>query len=140
MPRKRTLTLGKVGLPENADDSLIVREAYKRKCIIVTANGEHFVPEMLDFMRIRKKKQCYDLNGLIVLPSGYEHQKRLLENAEDRLQEVGKKLTWADVWAKDYYVRIKKSGIHEIKPFPPCFYCNKIKVRRSPHRVRIHEA
>ena len=114
LPRKRTLTLERVELPEDADDSEIVQEVYDRKCIIVTANGEHFVRKMLLFMRVQKKKQCYDLNGLIVLPSGYEHQKRLLEDAEARLRFGGKKLTWSDVWAKDYYVRIRKSGVHEV--------------------------
>jgi len=70
LPRKRTLTLSDAGLPEGADDSLIVQEAYERRCIIVSANGEHFVSAMRRFMRVQKKKQCYDLNGLIVLPSG----------------------------------------------------------------------
>ena len=114
LPRKRTLTLDDVGLPENAPDSRIVEEACERKCIIVTGNREHFASEMILFMRVQKKKQCYDLNGLVVLPNGYEHQKRLLLDAEDPLHFGDRKLTWRDVWDKDYLVRLRKSGLHEI--------------------------
>jgi hypothetical protein len=128
LPRKRTLTLDDVGLPENATDPQIVEAAYERRCIIVTANREHFVAEMERFMRVQKRKQCYDLSGLIVLPSGYEHQKRLWADAEDRLHFGGRKLTWHDIWYKDYLVRLRKSGVHEIKPFPPCRYCREQSV------------
>jgi hypothetical protein len=130
LPHKRTLTLSDVGLPEDAADSQIVEEAHRRQCIIVTGNGQHFPDEMLRFMRVQKRKQCYDLKGLIVLPSGYEHQKRLLENAEDRLRYGGQKLTWREVWDKDFYVRLRKSGLHEVWRFPPCRYCTQETERR----------
>jgi len=129
LPQKRTLTLSAVGLSEEASDSLIVQEAYERRCIIVTANGEHFKAAMLRFMRVQKRKQCYDLNGLIVLPSGYEHQKRLLQDAQDRLRFGGRRLAWRDVWERDFYVRLKKSGLHEVWRFPPCRYCTEQTVR-----------
>src|SRR5438128_10832825 len=37
--------------------------------MIVRANGEHFVSPMRRFMRVQKKKHCYDLSVLIGLPS-----------------------------------------------------------------------
>jgi hypothetical protein len=129
LPHKRTLTLDDVGLPEEATDSQIVEEAYERRCTIVTGNAGHFKAEMLRFMRVQKQKQCYDLNGLLVLPSGYEHQKRLLEDAEDRLRFGGRKLTWRDIWEMDFYVRLKKSGLHEVWRFPRCRYCTERTVR-----------
>jgi len=130
LPHKRTLTLSDVGLPEEATDSQIVQEAYENRCIIVTGNGDHFKAAMLRFMRVQKKKQCYDLNGLVVLPTGHAHQKRLLEDAEDRLRDGGRKLAWREVWDEDFYVRLKKSGLHEVWRFPPCHYCTQETERR----------
>ncbi len=65
------------------------------------------------------------------MPSGYEHQSRLLEDAEERLRFGDRQLTWRDVWQKDYFVRLRKSGVHEVKRFRPCFYCEQMAVRRQ---------
>jgi hypothetical protein len=80
-PRKRTKTLADVGLSERARDSEIVGEVWDRNLTIVTGNGDDFVREINIFQGRTTRAICHDLYGLIVLPNGYEHQKRLLQGA-----------------------------------------------------------
>src|SRR5437016_6263029 len=83
-PRKRTKTLADVGLSERARDSEIVREAWERDLTIVTGNGDDFVREINAFQGRTTRADCRELYGLVVLPNGYEHQKRLLQGLEDK--------------------------------------------------------
>jgi hypothetical protein len=58
-----------------AKDSEIVKAAWDRRLIIVTANGDDFKTEILAFQARTERNNCRELFGLIVLPSGYELQK-----------------------------------------------------------------
>jgi len=40
--------------------------------------------------------------GLVILPNGYENQKRLLQNVGDKLRLGTEKLTWWDVADKNF--------------------------------------
>lgn len=130
-PRKRTKTLADVGLPQNASDAQIVREAWNRQLTIVTGNGDDFVKEINRFLAQTKKASdgCHEVCGLVVLPNGYERQRRLLQNVEATLRLDNKKLSWAQVADQNCYVRVKRSGGTELKRFPRCFYCLKNEMK-----------
>jgi hydroxypyruvate isomerase len=127
-PKKRTKTLAGVGLSENARDSEIVRKAWERGLTIVTGNGDDFVREINAFQSRTKRNDCHELHGLVVLPNGYEHQKRLLQDLQDNLRLGSEILTWADVAQKNCLVRVKKNGKPEVRRFQRCFYCQKLEL------------
>jgi hypothetical protein len=126
-PPKRTRTTLEMGLAEAAPDAAIVELACERRRIIVTGNGDDFIAEILKFQKTTEKKECHDLSGLVILPNGFESQKRALRDIEKRLRFGGRKITWADVWNKNYCVRILKNGNAEITTFPKCLYCRKLE-------------
>src|SRR5271157_827678 len=64
-PRKRTLTTTDVGLSENARDAEIVRKAWEKECIIVTAKGEEFKREILKFQGQTQIKDCRELRACL---------------------------------------------------------------------------
>jgi len=66
----------------------------------------------------------------VILPNGFEVQRRIVPGIEDKLRFGGKRLSWADVWYKNYCVRILKSGRAEITTFPKCLYCQKLEEGR----------
>ena len=129
-PEKRRCTLAKAGLREDASDREIVEKAWKLNLTIVTSNGDHFVREVMKFLKQTKRKDYHELCGLVVLPNGYEYQKRLLQGVEKKLRLGSEKLTWADVASKDCFVRVKKNGNLEVKRFPRCFYCLKQELKQ----------
>jgi len=124
-PRKRTKTLADVGLSEKAMDSEIVKEAWERRLTIVTGNGDDFVREIGVFQSQTKRKNCHELHGLVVLPNGFENQRRLLQGLADKLRLGSEVLTWADIAEKNCLVKVKRSGKPEVKRFKRCFYCQK---------------
>lgn len=126
-PRKRTRTTLQVGLAENASDAKIVELACDRQWIIVTGNGDHFIEEILKYQKKIERKICHDLSGLVILPNGYEIQKRVVPGAEAKLRFGGKKITWSDVWYRNYCVRILKDGSAAVTTFPKCLYCRKLQ-------------
>ncbi len=126
-PRKRTHTTVEMGLPEDATDERIVELAWERQLIIVTGNGDEFVAKILKFQSKTQKLVCHDLSGLIVLSSGFELQKRLLIVASDRLRFGGTRITWADVWNKNYCVKLRRNSNPEVTRFPQCLYCRKLQ-------------
>jgi len=126
-PHKRTHTTAQMGLADNASDEAIVKLAWERQSTIVTGNGDDFIKEMLRFQRRTAKRDCHDLFGLIILPNGFEIQKRALAGIQGRLRFGGKRITWADVWTKNYCVRIPKSGNPTISTLPRCLYCLKLQ-------------
>ena len=127
-PRKRTNTLADVGLSERARDSEIIREAWERGLTVVTCNGDDFVREINAFQSRTTRTNCHELSGLVVLPNGYEHQKRLLQDLQDNLRLGSEILTWADVAQKNCLVRVKKNGKPEVRRFKRCFYCQKLEL------------
>jgi hypothetical protein len=96
-PKKRTKTLADIGLSESAADSRIVREAWQRGLTIITCNGDDFVKHIQRSLSQTKRAECHEMYGLVVLPNGYELQKRLLRDIETRLRLGREKITWADV-------------------------------------------
>jgi hypothetical protein len=124
-PAKRRWTMEQVGLPQNATDAEIVRKASDLGLTIVTANGDDFVKEFEKFLRQAKQTECHDMSGLVILPNGYENQRRSLKGIEKKLRLDGHKISWAVVADKDCWVRVKKEGSPEVDRFPRCFYCQK---------------
>jgi hypothetical protein len=124
-PAKRTRTLTDIGLPQNAPDFEIVRAAWERRLTIITGNGDHFVKEIQKFLAQTKRDECHEMYGLVILPSGYERQKRLLQNVESKLRLGNEKLTWADIANKNCCVRVTRLGSAEVRRFPRCFFCQK---------------
>jgi hypothetical protein len=131
-PKRRTKTIADVGLPQNATDAQIVREAWDRQLTIVTGNGDDFVKEINRFLAQTKKASdgCHEVFGLVVLPNGYERQRRILQNVEATLKLGNEKVTWADVATRNCYVRVKRTGGTELKRFPRCFYCAKNEMKK----------
>lgn len=129
-PRKRTRTTLQMGLREDATDAEIVEVACDRQRIIVTGNGDDFVTEILEYQRRTERKICHDLSGLVILPNGFEVQRRIVPGIEDKLRFSGQRVSWSDVWYKNYCVRILKSGSAEITTFPKCLYCQKLQEGR----------
>ncbi|HEX7360692.1 MAG TPA: hypothetical protein VF283_09385, partial [Bryobacteraceae bacterium] len=78
-PKKRTKTIADIGLSQNASDAEIVRAAWERQLTMVTGNGDHFVKEINEFIAQTKKASdgCHELFGLVVLPNGFERQRRI---------------------------------------------------------------
>ena len=98
-PKKRTKTIADIGLPQNATDTEIVKAAWERQLTIVTGNGDDFVREITRFLAQTKKAfdGCHEVFGLIVLPNGYERQRRILQNIEQTLRLGKEAITWTDV-------------------------------------------
>jgi hypothetical protein len=126
-PRKRTRITTEMGLAKDAPDEAVVKMAWERQWTIVTGNGDDFIEEFLRFQRKVEKKTCHDLSGLIILPNGFEVQKRVMTGIENKLRFGGKQITWADVWSKNYCVRLKKDSQPVITTFPKCLYCRKLQ-------------
>lgn len=124
-PKKRVVHLADAGLPETAADRRIVEVACRNEWIIVTANGDDFLREIIKYLAQTKWKDCHDVRGLVIVPNQYQVQKRALRNIADRLRFSGKPISWAEVWNRSYCVRIKAVGLPEVRPLPRCFYCAK---------------
>ena len=124
-PNSRVLTLADVGLPENARDSEIVRIACNRQCIIVTCNGDDFVKEFNSYLEQTKRSDCHDMFGLVILPNGFEIQKRVVPKLKDKLRMDGARISWRDVWEKDCCVKVSKGGSVAVSRFSRCHYCKK---------------
>jgi hypothetical protein len=124
-PVKRRLALSDLQLPNDASDAQIVEAAQGRRLIIVTANGDDFIREILKFQRLKDREVCRELSGLVVLPGHYETQKQAVGRAEGRLRWGGRKIGWFDVWDKNLCVRLTTQGAPSITRFPVCFYCEK---------------
>jgi hypothetical protein len=128
-PKKRTKTLADIGLSESAADYRIVQEAWRRGLTIITGNGDDFVKQIQRFLSQTKRAECHEMYGLVVLPNGYELQKRLLRDIEAGLRLGREKITWADVANRNCYVRVKRSGGAEVRRFARCSYCLKNEMK-----------
>jgi hypothetical protein len=128
-PKKRTKTLADIGLLESAADSRIVREAWERGLTIITGNGDDFVKHIHKFLSQTKRAECHEMFGLVVLPNGYELQKRLLRDIETKLRLGREKITWADIANRNCYVLVKRNGGTEVRRFPRCSYCLKNEMK-----------
>jgi hypothetical protein len=126
-PAKRTKTMEDVGLPPDAPDSELVFEAWNRKLILVTGNGKDFKREIEHFLRGTKRKLCHEVYGLLVLPNGYERQKRFVRTIESKLRLGKDRLTWADVFDRNLHVQVDRSGAVSVREFPRCAYCLKLQ-------------
>ncbi len=139
LPASRVVTLAKVGLPATASDDEIIEAACENRCIIVTANGRDFVPKALAYIRQssrRSKGRCHDLNGLVVLPSGLEAQRRLLREGPRRMWYDDRPVTWLDVSGRSYYVRFKKLGRADVSPLPRCRVCERNEIGRRNRKKK----
>jgi len=103
-PAKRARTIAQVDLPDNTTDPQIVRKAWDLRLTTVTSNGDHFVREITKFLNQTRQVDCHEMYGLVILLNGYEIHRRLLPEIEEKLRLGGKKVTWAEVHGKDYYI------------------------------------
>jgi len=133
LPASRVVTLTKVGLPPKASDEEVIDAACTHRCIIVTANGKDFTQKAVADIRqssLRSQGRCHDLSGLVVLPTGLETQRRLLRQALQRMRYDDRPVTWPEVWARSYYVRLKDTGPADVRPLPRCRVCEANELRR----------
>src|SRR6266436_5468363 len=139
LPASRVVTLAKVGLPATASDDAIIDKACMHRCIIVTANGGDFVPKAVAYIRQssrRSQGRCHDLSGLVVLPNGLETQRRLLRKAPQRMRDPdGRPVTWLDVWARSYHVKLNRGG-HAVRPLPRCRVCESREIGRRKRKTK----
>lgn len=139
-PKKRTRTAADIGLSPDAPDSEIIREAWERRLTIVTGNGDHFLKEIHKFLAQTKRDECHEMYGLLILPSAYERQKRLLQNIESRLRLGTEKLTWADVADRNCCVKVARLGAVEVRRFPRCLLLPEERTEvRIPMRASLGE-
>jgi hypothetical protein len=139
LPASRVLTRVRLGLPDTASDDEIIDAACTNRCIIVTANGQHFRPKAVEYIRQssrRSRGRCRDLSGLVVLPTGLETQRRLLREAPQRMRYDDRPVTWADVWGRSYYVRLNRDGRAEVNPLPRCRKCEENEIARQKRKKR----
>jgi hypothetical protein len=126
-PPKRVKTTADVGLPTNASDAAIVKAAWRRALIIVTANTVDFNREVEGFLTTGQKRRCRCLWGLVLLPSG-TIQRQLLKrfgNLEKRLRLDGKAVTWRDVLFNHYRVTVHGDGSVKVSKLRRCAYHRK---------------
>jgi hypothetical protein len=130
-PRKRVITAAESGLADDASDSAVVRRAFEIDAIIVTANGDDFLREVIKFQRKTKGAAdgCREMQGLVVLSSGIEVQRRQIARALDRMFFDDRRIDWADVWNKNFYVRLKDGGRADVRLLPRCLYCERLTKR-----------
>jgi hypothetical protein len=124
--KRRVRTLSQVGLPTTAHDRDIVRKAWGRQFIIVTANKQHFKKRIEEFHGERGHCPC--MFGLVILPSGEEIQKQVLVDfkaLEQQLSFKKQSITWKDVHQKNYMVRVVKKGNPQVTELPLCVDCRK---------------
>lgn len=125
-PKRRSVSMADVGLADNATDRAIVERACSDKYIVVTCNGDDFVREFERYLsQTKKRKECHDMSGLVILPNGYEIQRRVLRGLEKKLRLDGRKIDWKDVSEKDCCVKVEKNGDVKVTRFKRCFYCEK---------------
>jgi hypothetical protein len=112
-------------IPPNAAGAEIVRVAQDKQLAIVTGNGPDFEREIKAFIAQSKKVAdgCHEVFGLVVLPNGYEHQRRILQDVESKLKFDGESVTWADVAERNLYVKVNRTGKVHVKKLPRCPYC-----------------
>jgi len=89
------------------------------------ATATTLTKEIQKFLSQTRRKECHEMYGLVILPDGYERQKRLIQNIERTLKLGKEKLTWAAVAEKDCYVRVRRTGGTEVRRFPRCFFCQR---------------
>ena len=128
-PKHRVFTLEALRIPEDAGDDEIVRQAWRHACIIVTANGDDFISAIHRFQKKQMRKECHELNGLIILPNEFEVQKQIVKQSGKKLRFGLRQIGWPDVSNDNLCVRLKKSGAPDVKRSPRCFYCQKMEAR-----------
>lgn len=127
-PKEHVVTLRQSGLEPTATDASVVQRAYELGCIIVTANGPHFEAEMRKFLSKTKRKDCHDLYGLVVIPNEAAIQERVLPRLTSRLRQAGRRISWDDVWMKNFLVRVRGDGVVDVRDeLGRCFYCRKLE-------------
>lgn len=130
LSKKRSRTVSDVGLADNATDATVVAKAWELDATIVSANGDDFLRDMRAFSRQTKKSECHDLFGLVILPSGFEIQKRVVPGVGDRLRYKGKLISWKEVQRENLCVRVSANrGFPSVTQLPQCFYCEKLSAR-----------
>lgn len=130
-PKKRRVGLSNLRLPNNASDARIVEAACEHSLVIVTANGDDFVREIKKFQKLKARKVCRELRGLIIVPGHFEDQKRAVARAEERLRWGSRAIRWFDVWDKNLCVHLTTEGAPSVTRFPVCFYCEQNLARTS---------
>jgi len=90
-------------------------------------SGYQLPPPKLQHIRVANG--CREMQGLVVLSSGIEVQRRQIAHALERMFFGGKRIDWADVWDENYYVRLKDGGRAEVKLLPRCPYCKRLTKR-----------
>jgi hypothetical protein len=121
-PKRRAKTLADLRLKLDSDDAAIVQIAWDRGFTLATANANHFRTEITDFQHRGPNRSCSCLFGLVIFPTGYEVQRRLISDwnaVERRLRFEGKAITWKDVRKKNYEVRLLRSGASRVVELPP---------------------
>jgi hypothetical protein len=124
-PKKRVVTFAAANLNHDSPDSLIVARARELECIIVTANGADFEPEIKRLLQKSQRKDCYDLFGLVVIPNASAAQARVLPRLTSRLRVGGTRISWENVWQENYLVSAHADGSVEVRELGRCFYCRK---------------
>ena len=124
-PKRRSVSMADVGLAENATDRDIVERACGGGFTIVTCNGDHFIKEFQRYLDQTERKNCHEMFGLVILPNGFEVQKRALKGIANKLRLNGRAIGWKDVSEQDCCVRVEKTGHVKASRFERCRYCKK---------------
>jgi hypothetical protein len=115
-----TETILDLGLKPDADDLKVIDLASRRHAILVTADVKIF--QKCKAYQDRNKVCLY---GLLMLPDGFEVQRRLLGDLRQRTKQMHHSrydypLTWADVHDDNLFVKVHKSGDPGVEEMCQC--------------------
>jgi len=125
-------TVQDVGLLPKHLDEEVIQKAWERGLIIVTANQDDFIRKIYRFQQKQQESDCHDLFGLVVVPNKNFDAQRVLGPLKRGIRIEGKDLSRRDIHDQNLFVHVERSGRVDVKRFPMCFYCKKLKVRDVP--------
>jgi hypothetical protein len=108
------------GLKANADDMEVIDLAAIRHAILVTADVG-----ILQKCKVYQDRSRDCLYGLLLLPDGFEIQKRLLSDLRQGTKQMrharyDRPLTWADVHHDNLLVKVHRNGDPGVEELCTC--------------------
>ena len=115
-----TATTLDLGLTPHADDMDVIDLASRRHAIVVTVDDEY--PKKIRIYQEHAKTCLY---GLLLLPDGIEHQRRLLTAVRQGTKQIrhtrcDRPLSWADIHADNFLVKLHKGSEPEVEELCNC--------------------
>ena len=120
LPGKNVKKSTDCGLSARADDMDVIDLALVRRLILVSSD----VGLISKCKQFQRKNSCC-LWGLLILPSGIEHQKRILSDLQKkktllRFREIESPLAWANIRDWNFLVKAELEGHPHVTELCDC--------------------